>query len=373
MRCANKGMAGARRQQGFTILLVMLVLLVGGTSVYISARDPAEAQAAQSLQQSTIDLRQAVTNLAVYSISDSNRPGSLPCPDDDGDGTAELFAGTECPDYVARLPWKTIDAEREAGKLWYVMDRDFRDHSDVEPLNVVVPGSLTLDGVGGYAALLIHAGNPLEGQGGRPSDTLADYFEAEENLDGDNDFVDCTGIEGCNDRIIGITVDELFAVVQQRVLAEFEIALRQFHADNDFLPFAAAFTGGASCDIGVRYGRVATHEGTCGSGKTLTPADLPAWVMNNDWNEHVVYSVDYECTEGRKNCGAATHTLKSTSGLATVLAGAGSLLGGQDRTGGYPDISDYLESAENTDYDGTYDDVVLRDDDNDVMRGFALP
>ncbi len=375
MRCRSERMPGQGRQRGFTILLVMLVLLVGGTSVYVTARDPAEARAAQSLQQSTVDLRGAVTNLAVYSISDNQRPGSMPCPDDDGDGTAELFAGSDCPDYLARLPWKTIDAAREAGKLWYVMDPDFRDHSNVEPLNVVVPGSLTLNGVGGYAALVIHPGDPIEGQTGRPSDTLSDYLEdVAENTDGDDDFVDCTGIAGCNDRIIGITVDQLFAVVQQRVLAEVELALRQFHTTNNFLPYAAAFNGGASCDKYALIGRIATHEGDCGSGKSLTAGDLPTWVMNNDWNEHVFYTLDYECSEQQKNCGASTYRLKSNSGLAVVLGGAGSLLSGQDRTyGSGRTIDDYLDGAENTDFDAEYDDVTLADDDNDVMRGFALP
>lgn len=373
MRCANERMPRKGRQRGFTILLVMLVLLVGGTSVYVTARDPAEAKAAKSLQQSTIDLRGAVTNLAVYSISDNDRPGSMPCPDDDGDGTAELFAGSDCPDYVARLPWKTIDAARDAGKLWYVMDPDFRDHSDVEPLNVVVPGSLTLNGVGGYSALVIHPGDPVEGQTGRPSDDLTDYLDVAENTDGDNDFVDCTGIAGCNDRIIGITVDELFAVVQQRVLAELEIALRQFHADNNFLPYAAAFSGGASCDKWARFGRVATHEGDCGTGNTLTPSDLPNWVMNNDWDEHVFYTVDEQCTEYYQSCGASEQRLRLNTGLAAVLGGAGSLLAGQDRSTSSRDINDYLESGENTDFDSIYDDVALADDDNDVMRGFALP
>ncbi|MDX1609647.1 MAG: hypothetical protein R3225_05945, partial [Halofilum sp. (in: g-proteobacteria)] len=150
MRQSSDRSTGARRQQGFTLLLVMLVLLVGGTSVYLSARSPAQARIAQSLQQSAIGLKEAATALAVYSISDQDRPGSMPCPDFDADGTADVDClSTSNAVYVRRLPWKTVDIGREAGKLWYVMDSDFRDDPGAQPINVVVEGSLTLDGTAG--------------------------------------------------------------------------------------------------------------------------------------------------------------------------------------------------------------------------------
>jgi len=372
MHCTNDKRYVPRRQRGFTLLLTMLVLLVGGTSVYLSARNPASARVAQSLQGSSVGLSDAATALAVYSISDDERPGSLPCPDDDSDGTAELFAGNDCPAYVGRLPWRTIDSMRDAGDFWYVMDPDFRDHADVEPLNVTEAGSLTVNGVGGFAALVILPGDPVEGQTRRPSQSVFEYFEDNENTDGDNDYVDCTGIAGCNDRVIGISVDQLMAVVQQRALAEVERALRDFHAVNDFLPFAARFDGGGSCDGGVLEGRVATSQGSCGSGNHLVQSDLPAWIDANDWLDHIVYSVDLQCSEFYQACENADLALKSRDGLSVVLAGAGSELSGQDRSSGTPGVDDYLDSAENRDTDGTYDDEPLSHTDNDVFRGFPL-
>jgi len=351
----------------------MLVLLVGGASAYLYARNPAEARAAQSLQASSIDLRQAATALSVYSISDNNLPGSLPCPDVDLDGAAELFAGNQCPQYTGRLPWRTIDTMRDAQNLWYVLDPDFRDHSDVVPLNVADHGTLSVNGVGGFAALVIQPGDALAGQTGRPSNDVSDYLDIAENTDGDDEFLDCTGIDGCNDRIIGISVDQLMAVVQQRALAEVEHALRQFHTANGFLPFAAELNGGGSCDIGEREGRVATSQGTCGTGNHLEPSDLPAWVGVNDWLDHIVYAVDSQCTEVNKACGNSSLVLKSHVGLAIVLAGAGTEHAGQDRSSGTRDVTDYLDSAENTDTDDVYDDETLSENDNDVLRGFALP
>lgn len=383
MRQSGDRGAGARRQQGFTLLLVMLVLLVGGTSVYLSARDPAAARASQSLQRSALGLKEAATALAVYSISDDERPGSMPCPDFDADGMADVNClSTADAVYIERLPWKTIDIDRDAGRLWYVMDSDFRDNSTAQPINVVVEGSLTLDGMAGYAALIIDPGDPLAGQTGRGSvgEAIGDYLDIPENTDGDGEYVDCVGVDGCNDRIIGITVDQLFQAVQQRVLAEIELALTEFHNDNGFLPFAANF-GESDCVVGKITGGVATSTGSCPPGSHLEEDDMPGyvdpvdrgWLLDNDWLDHVVYAVDGNCMQGQSGCAFADYQLKSNSGLAVVLAGAGSEISGQDRVNPGSDIFDFLESGENTDGDSTFDDAVLSSADNDVLRGFALP
>lgn len=350
----------------------MLVLLVGGASVYLSARNPAEARIAQSLQKTSVDLRDAGIALAVYSIGDDERPGFMPCPDFDADGTTDVNClSTAGAVYVSRLPWKTIDVAREAGKLWYAMDSDFRDNSTAQPINVSLEGSITLDGTPGYAALIIDPGDPLEGQTGRPGNDVGDYLEGE-NADGDDEYHNCSSVDTCNDRIVGISVDQLMAVVQQRALGAVESALRQFHGDHGFVPFAAKFSGGSSCDIGQRWGRIATSEGSCTGSPHLTTGDFPDWLIDNQWLDHIAYNLDWECTQGQMSCGDSTHVLKSASGLAVVLGAAGTEFDDQNRNGS-SNIDDYLDSDENTDNDGVFDDGPLAVTDNDVMRGFALP
>lgn len=46
MHCASNTRT-PKRQRGYTLLLVLLVLLVGGTSVYLTARDPGTAASAR--------------------------------------------------------------------------------------------------------------------------------------------------------------------------------------------------------------------------------------------------------------------------------------------------------------------------------------
>jgi len=375
MHCSNdKPCAVPGRQRGFTLLLTLLVLLVGGASVYLSARNPAQARLAQTLQKTSVALREAGVALAVYSIGDDERPGSLPCPDFDSDGIVDVNC-LSTPDalYVKRLPWKTIDVARDAGRLWYAMDSDFRDNATAAPINVGLEGSVSLDGVSGYAALIIDPGDPLAAQTARPGNDVTDYLEGE-NADGDAEFENCPP-DGtvCNDRIVGISVDELMAVVQQRALGAVESALRQFHADHGHVPYAAKFsTGGSSCDPNQLSGRIATSEGGCIALPHLDASDFPTWVIDNGWLDHIAYNLDSQCSASAMNCSGSTQALDSASGLAVVLGAAGTELAGQDRSGGST-IDDYLDSAENTDTDGVFEDLQLSASDNDVMRGFALP
>lgn len=374
MHCASSQFA-LRRQRGYTLLLILLVLLVGGTSVYLTARDPgAGTKAAEASGKARLlnEAREAVIAYAVLGGA-NNRPGAVPCPDFDGDGTVDgnCLSGSD-PHYLERLPWRTLELSPNHEHLWYAIDGDFRDDSGAEPINVAVEGSLVLNGESGYAALLIVPGDPLAGQAGRPSGDPSDYLE-NENADGDEEFVDCADVDECNDRIAGIRVDPLFEIVQQRVLAEIEQELRAFHDGQGFMPFAAPFME-AECSDGNLLGRIATEPGDCtGADPVLQESDFSVWIMENEWLDHVVYRVAEECTQGQSGCTGANLQLEDDSGLAVVLGAAGTVLNGQERTGVNPDIADFLDSDENIDGDRTFDDVPPSPTDNDILRGFALP
>lgn len=375
MYCVSKGCTGVR-QQGYALLVVLLVLLVGGTSVYLAARDPGTAATASEPAERSRMLKDARTAVIAYAFSGgtSNQPGALPCVDTDVPGDGEANA-THCSSgdtiYLGRLPWKTIDVSRRSGVLWYVIDGDFRDDTGAQPVNVALEGSLMLNGKTGYAALIIEPGDVLSGQGGRPSSDPADYLEGE-NADGDEVFIDCATVQDCNDRVVGIRVDPLFEVVQRRVLAEIEQQLSGFHGDNGFLPFAAPFDSGRQCASGTLVGRIATQSGSCGVGNTLEAGDFDTWIIDNDWLDHVVYRVAEECTQGQAGCTGADLQLEADAGLSVVLGAAGTELGGQDRTVASPDITDFLDSDENTDGDKVFDDAPPSATDNDILRGFVL-
>jgi len=365
------------RQRGFTLLILLLALLVGGASLFLAARDPASARAARDERNRAQALHSAAAALIAYNLGDPDVPGALSCPDFDSDGTADsnCQSGSD-PVYVARLPWRTLDMDREYGRLWYALDRDFRDDpSAVKPLNATVPGSLAVGGKGGFAAVLISPGEALPGQA-RPSTSPSDYLEGG-NADGDLDFVDCTHVADCNDRVRGIRVDRLFTRVQRRVLGEVEVVLRDFFADRPgapaggYLPYAADF-GTTVCEQGRERGQLPLGPGDCGAGEVLDSMDFPQWVRDNDWLDLVVYHVDPACVEDQKNCGSGTLVLGSDAGLDAVAAAAGRAHTGQDRSAG-ADVADYLDAPINTDADGQYKEQTPSGADNDVFRGMVMP
>jgi hypothetical protein len=62
---------------------------------------------------------------------------------------ADLFAGQNCPAYVGRLPWKTLDltelVDGYGDRLWYAISPGLRDHPAVQPLNYQSALQLTFD------------------------------------------------------------------------------------------------------------------------------------------------------------------------------------------------------------------------------------
>lgn len=375
------------RQRGFVLLLVLLVLMVAGAALFVTARAPGDAERAARDSRSAkvmAGVRDAVIAYAGFGGT-NNVKGALPCPDfddpgDPGSGQSNSLTctGGSASVYLARLPWRTIDVDTRTGNLWYGIDADYRDEeSEVEPLNPSTPASLQVNGEGGYVAVIIHPGDPLAGQTGRPSSTISDYLE-EDNADGDQAFTDCTDINNCNDRVAGIRIDALWDPVQRRVLGEVEEVLQDYHAAKGYLPYAADF-GTVECVDGNHLGQLplTDGDGDCGGAtEALNESDFPVWIRSeaqggNDWLDFIVYHVDDDCTASSPGCTTGTLELDGAGGLDTIVAASGRPLGGQARPGS--GVADYLDDDENTDADIRYEDGPLAADDNDALRGLELP
>src|SRR5687768_15696996 len=128
------------------ILLVAIISVAAMVVVYGSTTELGRAIRAEAKTRAALEYaRQALIGRA---IADANRPGSLPCPDLDDDGSAELFVGSACPSYIGRLPWRTLgvgDLRDEAGeRLWYALSPGFRDHPTAPPINSDTRGTLTV-------------------------------------------------------------------------------------------------------------------------------------------------------------------------------------------------------------------------------------
>src|SRR5688572_33016507 len=123
------------------MLSIATMLLVYGSTTEIERAIRADGRARHSLELA----RQALIGRAV---ADATRPGSLPCPDNDDDGSADLFAGSACASYIGRLPWRTLGVgdlrDQHGQRLWYALSPAFRDHPAAPPLNSDTRGSLTV-------------------------------------------------------------------------------------------------------------------------------------------------------------------------------------------------------------------------------------
>lgn len=253
-----RGRTIAPEPQRGAALMVLLVVLVTA-SVFLLLSRISTAQFRQARQAMTTDaLTTARDALIGRAVSDGNRPGSLPCPDTDDDGSAELLAGSNCPSYIGRLPWRTLgltDLRDAAGeRLWYALSPSVRDHSSAQPINSRTAGELSLDGVADIAAIIVAPGAPLSTQAGRPGNNVADYLDGS-NADGDLNYSAGPVTSTFNDRVMVLSRADLMAAVERRVAAEVGRILRGFFRSSGtiglrYLPYAATLgTNSPAADL----------------------------------------------------------------------------------------------------------------------------
>lgn len=235
-----------RAQRGAALLvLVGLIGLLAMATLARALSSPPGAEAALATESALARAREA---LIAYASWEDNSPGSLPCPDLNNDGVAEL----SCSEDVGRLPWRTLglgpltDGAGEC--LWYARSPTFsngiptsqRDGSAGRPfLNPATPGQITEAGSTGatgalLVAIVIAPGLPLAGQtrgaanglsGCRTGD-IGQFVEDVElggrlyrHSDGQSAVMLLPG-ERFNDRVLGISPERHFATVSARVLGQ---------------------------------------------------------------------------------------------------------------------------------------------------------
>lgn len=192
----------AIKQRGAAVLLLLALLgIVLPVMLAASHRLPRPEEA--SRQRSLAALRTAREALIARAVKGRRdmfapgnepdyRPGSLPCPDVDDDGSAD---GSHCFGYLGRLPYKTLeidDLRDGAGeRLWYALSPNFRPA--YYPLrDTRAQLQLQLDGEQ-YAALLLAPGQVIGTQSRRCDDPAsrrgcprldpANYLEGRNALD----------------------------------------------------------------------------------------------------------------------------------------------------------------------------------------------
>lgn len=369
-------------EQGQVLVAVALIVTVAIAAVIYLLSPGARHIEEQKVTANV--LAQAREALIGRAASDNNRPGSLPCPDlvtnipgtnVPNDGIADLLVGNECPSYIGRLPWRTLDLPdlRDASgeRLWYALSRAFRDDNSAQPINSNTVGTLSVTGsvtATNVIAIVFAPGAPIGSQvrDAAGANVVANYLEGGNEASGATTFIAGAASTGFNDRLLAIGADALFPVVETRVAREAQAVLRTFYNDpgNGFFPYANAYGDGSyQCtenEYGGRIPRFFTDQ--C----KADPADpdwkgvtWPSWFFANKWHEVVFYAVASKCTKpSSPACSASGGLLTVTnlpppnSNIQALIIMPGRAFSGQTRP--CAAVSDCLEDAENTDGDNDY-------------------
>lgn len=304
----------ARQQQRGAAFIVMLVVLVLGIATVLVASLSTAGLKIERDVKTTEALAQAKDALIGKSATYDDYPGSLPCPDTDDDGTSNAGGVTDCPQYIGRLPWKTLglpDLRDAAGeRLWYVLSRNVRRYDSVRPLNSEVVGTLSITGTSpenNLLAIVFAPGSAIGGQ--RRSSTqsalcvttntsipenrcAANYLEgSNDDLDPNLAFQNANSAIEFNDQLISISHDQLFTTTEKRVANEIKNVLKTYYAAWGAFPFAATFADPTNA---------ANFKGSVGTYSGLIPVDDQTYIPT--WNSTPTISFDGAIVGGPMNC-----------------------------------------------------------------------
>ena len=357
---------GQQRQRGYVLL--SMVAVIGLLTATAATSIGETALVRQLSDKNKMVLAKAREALISRAASDANHPGSLPCPDAvtnipgnniPNDGIADLLSGTACPSAIGRLPWRTLglpdlrDADGE--KLWYLLAPAYQD-STAKIINPSTGGQIAgyectenapaspvwpcaaprLVSPAPWVAVIFAPGKLLPGQN-RDAAHTADVLQFLESYNAAEPLKLRTAAGGAhNDRLSGITADDLFAIVQRRVAREVQSALSIYHATattagQTRLPVTASqCTSSTLCDAApLAAVPPATARGYLPSNDSrlnqIMAAQNMSWFDRNHWRNTMTYTMDTRCATERAGepCGMALATA-STPPFAsgTLLIGS---------------------------------------------------
>lgn len=317
MRCWKLSEATPARERGQVLLLLLVVFIAASAHALVRSLNAASL-ASKRLQITGEALAQAKEALIARAVNDTDpsgdpsriRPGSLPCPDLNDDGRAELFSGNQCPAYLGRLPWYTLNLpdlrDGHGERLWYALSPAFRDHPSAILNSADTRGELAVVGrtpATDVAAIVFSPGPPLirenastrqDRSGGTgpcpgpapyaatPKCNPVNYLDAtqgEDNADGNRTFVTAMPGAAFNDQLLPITADDIMALVEIRAARETAARLREhFNAwatssalttPRGWYPWAAPFVDPSAKSAGV--------DGTLHGLVPLEPTNVSPW------------------------------------------------------------------------------------------------
>jgi hypothetical protein len=372
--------ARATSQHGQIIILTVLILALGtGFLVYSMAEF-------RSIDYSKNAKTDAVLALARDALlgraqSDANHPGSLPCPDVNGDGKLTLgvdfAAGGACMQYIGRLPWKTLELpelrDGDGETLWYALSPAFSD-TTTNAINTDSIGSITAysgsnTGVvsSRAVAVVFSPGAPIGTQARSPTQTAAcpmtgttiaqslcpnNYLDLEtgsgiNNANATGPYITVPAKATFNDRLLVVSDSvDLMTPIEARAAQAMLSVLQAYKTGSggfcDCYPWADLSAGDA--DDGLAHGRVPLITADTGHNNNWSDAGvtIPQWLLDNDWRIVFFYTVAANKTYDHN---AGSLTVDGVSGKDIVLISTGATTTTSGR--GWP--CGYVDDAQNCD------------------------
>jgi hypothetical protein len=353
-----------RSERGQALVLLLVVLgLAAGMFVFSMVSNVSRTNADNNTN--ALVLAQAKEALIGYAASDSNRPGSLPCPDTDNDGGAEspFTSGTECPSYIGRLPWRTLglsDLRDSSGeRLWYAVTREFARNPSCQstcPMNSDTKGTLNIVGtsLAGEIIAVVFAPGPIVPTQDRSlanRNAVAHYLEGgNETGIGTSIFVTGATTTSFNDRLLAITGADVMTPVEKRAAREILRLLADYKSGGgcDCYPWADNNWNGTS-NNNTRYGGIPLVNASPNSWSSAAGYNPPAWLSTNKWYKVIYYAV----SQRDSNTGHSDDprfTVNSTSNVSVVLITTGPAVTSDGRpTSNWTNYVDDLENRNNDD------------------------
>ena len=343
----------APSQRGMALMLIVFILGFAMTAYLVHALNATSVKIERD-KKTAAALAEAKAALIGWSVKDGT-PGRLPCPED-VTAIGGLLEGKEgsCTNanpILGRLPWRALELndlrDGYGERLWYKLSSGFRTGT----INSDTPAQLTVDGVPGSVVAIIFSAGPIINGQLRPEPTsttppdVTQYLDLSNN-DGDETFVTTGNVDSFNDRLIVVSHDDLFRVVEKRVAGDALVCLEKYAAANGGkYPWPAKLDSTAlsyADTSGQLFGRL---PDTDFDRTTLdTPAmenkwpSLPCRIISNtgwwpNWKEQVFFAVAdaYKPTGAAAGCGTSCLTVNPPSTTAdkrvVVIVAGKSLLG----------------------------------------------
>lgn len=353
-------------------MLLVAMLLGLATALLVYGMVDTNSVAITRAKVTEAALAQAKEALIGRAWADANRPGSLPCPDTNNDGSAELYGGSNCPSFIGRLPWRTLGLpdlrDGDGERLWYAVSSEFTKNPACPPTFIPADCALNTDNKGQLAitgtvaaidviAIVFSAGSVVANQvrDTANQNNVANYLEGgNETGIAASTFVSGTATDTFNDRLLAITGADVWPLIEKRAASEILAKLQEYRLSGanwcTCYPWADISNG--VTNEGRYYGRVPLG----GAATPSTPdwgalgITIPSWLTDNQWWYVFFYTVSDNESAAH---GPGTLTVDGLTPNGVVLITTG--LADANRPKGAPgswndaDWVYYIEDSENSD------------------------